>query len=353
MGFPLKILVSAAAVATLFLAAIEGAGAPGGRWLLGVAAPYAAAALFVVGVVAKVVGWARSPVPFRIPTTCGQQKSLPWIKQAKIENPSTTTGVVVRMALEVLCFRSLFRNTRTELRDGKLAYASNKWLWAVGLVFHYSFLVVLLRHLRFFLEPVPGFVLLLARVDGFFFIGLPVVYATTLAFLGAVGFLLVRRIVSAQIRYLSLAADYFPLLLLLAIGGSGAWLRHVQKIDVPSVKATVMGLLHLAPQAPESLGTVFYAHLFLVSTLLAYFPFSKLMHMAGVFLSPTRNLTANSREVRHVNPWNRPLPVHTYEEYEDEFRDRMRDAGLPIEIDQPAAAGGAPLRGPLAGEKEA
>ena len=92
-----------------------------------------------------------------------------------------------------------------------------------------------------------------------------------------------------------------------------------------------MGLLHLSPQPAETLGAVFYAHLLLVSVLFAYFPFSKLVHGAGVFLSPTRNLTANSREVRHVNPWNRPLPVHTYEEYEEEFRERMRDAGLPVE----------------------
>jgi nitrate reductase gamma subunit len=349
MGFPVKIVASAVAVAVLFLAALFGAAGSGGRWLFGVVFPYAAAALFLVGVVAKVLRWARSPVPFRIPTTCGQQKtSLPF-SQARIENPSTTAGVVARMALEVLCFRSLFRNTRTELRDGKLTYASNKWLWAMGLAFHYSFLVILLRHLRFFAEPVPALVLLLGRADGFFFIGLPVVYTSTLVFLGAAGFLLARRIVAPQLRYLSLAADYFPLLLLLAIGGSGAWLRHVEKIDVPSVKAAVMGLLHLAPAAPETIGTVFYGHLFLVSVLLAYFPFSKLMHMAGVFLSPTRNLTANTREVRHVNPWNRPLPLHTYEEYEDEFRERMVDAGIPV--DRAVAAGGAP-RAPHAREKE-
>jgi nitrate reductase gamma subunit len=285
----------------------------------------------VGGLTARVIGWARSPVPFRIPTTCGQQKSLPWIRQAKVENPSTTSGVVARMALEILCFRSLFRNTRTELRHGRLHYASTKWLWAAGLAFHYAFLVVVLRHLRFFLEPVPGFVLALARVDGFFQIGLPAVFATTLVFLGAVTFLFLRRVVSAQLRYLSLATDYFPLFLLLAIGLSGAWLRHVSKIDVPAAKAAVIGLVRLAPDAAQGVGAAFYVHLFLVSALLAYFPFSKLVHGAGALLSPTRNLTANSREVRHVNPWNAPLPVHTYAEYEDEFRDRMRDAGLPLE----------------------
>ena len=69
----------------------------------------------------------------------------------------------------------------------------------------------------------------------------------------------------------------------------------------------------------------------LVCTLFAYFPFSKLMHLGGVFLSPTRNMPNDSRMVRHVNPWNYPVKVHTYEEYEDHFREKMIEAGLPVE----------------------
>ena len=69
----------------------------------------------------------------------------------------------------------------------------------------------------------------------------------------------------------------------------------------------------------------------LVCALLAYFPFSKLMHAPGVFFSPTRNLPANARAVRHVNPWNAPVKLHTYEEWEDENRDFMRAAELPLE----------------------
>ena len=68
-----------------------------------------------------------------------------------------------------------------------------------------------------------------------------------------------------------------------------------------------------------------------MSVLIAYFPFSKLSHMAGVFLSPTRNLAANNRAVRHVNPWDYPVKVHSYEEYEDELRDKMKTAGIPVE----------------------
>ncbi len=327
----MRFLVPALAVAVLVVLSLVASAAPAGRLVLGVAVPYAAAAVFLVGLVARVVGWARSPVPFRIPTTCGQQKSLPWIESARIENPSTTWGVVVRVALEALLFRSLFRNTRAQRVGDRIVYGSTKWLWAAGLAFHWAFLVVLLRHLRLFMEPIPGFVLALARADGFMLIGLPTVFATTLVLLGALAFLLVRRLASPPLRYLSLATDYFPLLLLLAIGVTGAWLRHVEKIDVPAAKEMVMSLLRLAPRPSAALGGVFYAHLLLVSTLLAYFPFSKLVHAGAVFLSPTRNLTGNSREIRHVNPWNRPVPVHTYEEYEDEFRERMVEAGIPVE----------------------
>jgi len=78
-------------------------------------------------------------------------------------------------------------------------------------------------------------------------------------------------------------------------------------------------------------GALFYVHFFLVCVLLAYIPFSKLMHLGGVFMSPTRNLPNNSRAVRHENPWNYPVKTHTYEEYEDDFRDKMKEAGIPVE----------------------
>ena len=81
----------------------------------------------------------------------------------------------------------------------------------------------------------------------------------------------------------------------------------------------------------QEIGSVFYIHVFFVSVLLMYFPWSKLMHMGGIFLSPTRNMANNSRAVRHVNPWNYPVKVHTYEEYEDDFREKMIEAGLPVD----------------------
>ncbi|MEJ5348861.1 MAG: sulfate reduction electron transfer complex DsrMKJOP subunit DsrM [Desulfosoma sp.] len=300
--------------------------------LFAVFIPYAAVALFFIGVVARVVRWARSPVPFRIPTTCGQQKSFPWIKADPLENPTDTKGVVLRMILEVLLFRSLFRNTRLEFYEGpKIRYASAKWLWLGAIVFHYSFLVVLLRHLRFFSEPVTPLVTLLESVDGFLEVGLPRLYISGLALLAGVTYLFLRRVTIPQLKYISLPSDYFPLFLIFAVAATGLLMRYIYKVDIVGVKELTMGLATFRPVIPEGIGVIFYIHLFLVSVLFAYFPFSKLVHMAGVFLSPTRNLPNNSRMVRHINPWNYPVKVHTYEEYEDEFREKMIEAGLPVE----------------------
>jgi nitrate reductase gamma subunit len=320
------------AVITLMVIAFIGVKGAGLQYLFGVIVPYAAFLTFIVGVIYRVFQWGRIPVPFRITTTAGQEQSLPWIKQNKIDNPSTSFGVFIRMALEVFLFRSLFRNTKMELRDGpKLSYGSSKWLWMAGLAFHYTFLIILTRHLRLFIEPVPVVIKIMESLDGFFQVGAPVLYITDLIFLGAVTFLFLRRVIIPQVRYISLAADYFPLFLIGAIGFSGVLMRYFFKTDVVGIKELTMGLVTLKPTIPTSIGIIFYIHLFLVSALFAYFPLSKLMHMAGVFLSPTRNLANNNRAVLHVNPWNYPVKVHTYEEYENDYREKMKAAGLPVE----------------------
>lgn len=329
----MRLAVPLLAVLALTLIGALGTQGPAMRTVFSVVLPTAAVAIFMIGVIWRVIRWARTPVPFAIATTCGQQKSLDWIKPDNLEAPHNTLGVIGRMALEVLAFRSLFRNTRMELYErGNVTYGATKWLWLGAIVFHYCMLVVILRHLRFFIEPVPGFVTSIAYLDGFFEIGTPVLYVTGAGFIAAGAYLLLRRLAIPQLRYVSLANDYFPLFLLIGIGVTGIILRHWVKTDIVAVKAWTMGLamLRFEPLA-EGVHYLFYIHLCLVCSLLIYFPFGKLMHAPGVFLSPTRNLRANSREFRHVNPWDYPVEVHTYDEYEDEFRKKMVTAGIPVE----------------------
>jgi len=326
-------LISLIAVAALALVALVAVGAGDLRFLVGVVFPGVAFAVFLVGIIYRVVCWGRATVPFRIPTTCGQEKSLRWIKNSELENPSNRFWAAARLAGEVLFFRSLFRNHVVEVVPDrqKVSYIGTKFLWAAAMAFHWAMLVVVLRHFRFFVEPVPGWVEFIQKWDGFFQVGVPVFYATSVLFVAALAYLLARRLVDPTVRYISLPTDYFALYLLLGIGATGILMRHVEKVDIVQVKAAIAGWASLHPVTPTGVGWMYFVHVFLVSTLLIYFPFSKLLHAPGVFLSPTRNLANSNRRVRHVNPWNPEVEVHTYAQWEDEFRDKLVAAGYPLD----------------------
>jgi nitrate reductase gamma subunit len=294
--------------------------------------PYVAVFLFVVGFIYRVLKWASSPVPFHIPTVCGQQKSLSWIKADNLDSPYTSGGVVKRLALEIFLFRSLLKNEKVELEaPQRILFRTSTLLWLGAMAFHWSLLVILLRHLRFFLEPVPSVVVILQRVDSIFQNLLPILYISDIIILIALTYLFLRRIITPQVKYISLPSDYFVLLAIGGIAISGVLMRLIYKVDLMQVKEWVMAMLSLRPMLPKGVNLFFYIHLFFVSLLIAYFPASKLMHMPGIFLSPTKNLKNISRNDRHFNPWDHPVKVHTYEEYEEEFRDPMKEVGLPVE----------------------
>lgn len=330
-----KYFYSFLAVIVLALIAWVGCDVLGLQVLFGVILPYIAVVTFFVGFFLRMMDWARSAVPFQIPTTAGQGKSLPWIKSNAIDSPFTTGGVVARMFLEVVTFRSLFRNTRMRVNpDGRISYDIELWLWLFALAFHYTFFVVILRHARFFLDPLPLPFEILEKIDTFVQIGQPIISMSSFALLGTVLFLFVRRVYLPNIRMISLASDFFPLFLIFGIAFTGVFMRYFTKIDVIAAKELTYGLVSFSLPSlarMQEIGSIFYIHVFFVSVLLIYFPWSKLMHMGGIFLSPTRNMANNTRAVRHVNPWNYPVKVHTYEEYEDDFREKMIDAGLPVD----------------------
>jgi nitrate reductase gamma subunit len=224
---------------------------------------YAATAILVVGVAAKIVGYARTPAPLRIPTTPA---------------PRTKAGVVGRMAREALVFESLFR--------------ANKWIWFFGWLFHVALAVVLFRHLRYFTEPVWT-VVALAQPFG--------IYAGFAMLAGLAG-LWARRFLVERIRYISTYSDHLMLALLVMIGVSGLMMKYVSHTDIVAVKAFMLGLMRFDLQPLPADGPLL-VHLFLVAALMAIFPASKLLHAPGVFFSPTRNQADDSRERRHVAPW--------------------------------------------------
>ncbi|MCF8129317.1 MAG: sulfate reduction electron transfer complex DsrMKJOP subunit DsrM [Deltaproteobacteria bacterium] len=310
-------------------------------YLFGVLVPYTAMIIFFLGVLFRLVKWARIPNPFPIPTTAGQQKGLHWIKHARLDNPFTKGQAILRLLSEIFLFRSLFRNlsSRMENRKPELTFSSAKWLWLFAILFHYAFAVTVFRHLRFFTNPVPWPVKTAEALDGWLEVGIPEVLVSGVVLLLAVTLLLARRLLIPKLRYISLLNDYFPLFLLIGIAGTGALMRYVFGIDAAGAKELAMGLVSFTPFIPANMGPLFFVHLFLVCTLLAYFPFSKLMHAGGIFFSPTRTMPNNSRAAYHPNPWNYPVKFHTYQAYETEFHDKMVEAGIPLDETAPPLNG--------------
>lgn len=323
----IALLVAAVpACAGLTLAAFPEACLP-----IAAAISYASCFFFVIGIQSRVLRWAITPVPFRIPTTCGQQRSLSWIRSARLDNPATGSAAAGRMVLEVVFFRSLFRNSHTRIGHDRLTVRDGLGLWLAAIVFHWSLLVVLLRHLRLFVEPVPAFVFWIEKLDAPIQAGAPSLYLSDATLLLALAYLLLRRFADPAVRYISMISDYLALWLLLGIGVTGVLMRYWIRVDVAAIKQFALGLATFSPVLPAGIGPIFFAHLFLVCTLAVYIPSGKLMHMAGVWLSPTRNLANNNRAVRHVNPWNAPVKTHTYAEWQEEYGDKLKIAGIPLE----------------------
>lgn len=225
---------------------------------------YFAFAMLAGGVGYKCWVYARTPQPLKIPVPPA---------------PTTRRGVVLRMLMEVTLFRALFH--------------ANKWIWLFGWIFHVALLAVLLRHLRYFTEPVWGWVALIQPVG---------LYAG-FAILAGLGGLWARRFLVDRVRYISSPSDHLMLALLVAIAASGLTMKYLAHTDIVSLKAFFLGLMVFdwreLPTDPALL-----VHLALVAALMIIFPLSKLLHAPGVFFSPSLNQVDDARERRHVAGWS-------------------------------------------------
>ena len=224
---------------------------------------YFAMLVLIGGVAYRIYEYSRTPAPLKIPTTPA---------------PTTTSGVALRMAREVVLFESLFK--------------SNKWIWVFGWLFHVGLALVLLRHVRYFQEPV-WFVVEFIQPFG--------KYASFAMVAGLAG-LWARRFLVDRVRYISTPSDHLMLALLIGIGLSGMMMTFVAHTDIVALKAFMLGLMTFNWQ-PMPADAVLMAHLFLVALLMIIFPVSKLLHAPGIFFSPSRNQADNPRERRHLAPW--------------------------------------------------
>ena len=224
---------------------------------------YGATLILTLGLALRIRRYATVPAPLKIPTTPA---------------PTNRIGVILRMLREVTLFESLFK--------------SNKWIWLFGWMFHFGLLLVLLRHLRYFTDPVSAWVVFLQPFGK---------YASLMMLAGLAG-LWFRRLAVDRIRYISSPSDHLMLALLVTIGATGIAMSFAVGTDVVAVKAFFLGLM-LFDWQPLPSDPLLYLHLILVALLMLVFPFSKLLHAPGMFFSPTRNQVDNPREHRHISAW--------------------------------------------------
>jgi nitrate reductase gamma subunit len=301
-----KFFQAIAAVAVILLAGIITASVPWLRTPASVAISYVSVGVFVAGISYRFALWAKSSVPFCVPVTCGQQASLPGLRHDRLDNPNTSSGAALRVAMEVLFFRSLLREHRPETRNGVLVYPSDRRLWLVSIAFHYALLVVMLRHLPLLFEPVPRMLIALGRIDDFSLFGARLSLSGLLLLVSLCA-LLFRRLWNARVRFISLFTDHFALLLLFAISASGELLHSSGQKDLEAIKQFAHSLSAFHPAMHAVIPPLFLVHRLLVGALLIYFPFSKLMHIGGIVLNPVYNLANDSRARMHINPWDYPV----------------------------------------------
>lgn len=168
----------------------------------------------------------------------------------------------LRLVTEVVFIRSTFFRDRVA--------------WIFGACFHFGLLLVLLRHLRYALEPawLGPFWPLIVIAQPFGLYGGFVMLFGVLGFWG-------RRMLVPQLRQESRVSDYMLLMLLTAIplvGYFNAWVHT----DIIAVKTFFIGLATFDWQ-PLPNDPLLLTHMWLVALLMVALPFSRLLHLPGVF----------------------------------------------------------------------
>lgn len=180
-------------------------------------------------------------------------RAILWYKAAKQQTvipaglQKTTFRMIVASAIDLIFFRRLFN--------------TNKLLWLASWTFHLSFLLILVKHSWYFMNPVPDFIIFLEPVG---FVGGHVLPFSLLI-------IIIIRISGKKNRYTSYY-NFFLVGVLLVISLTGLMMRYFYRVDLIDVKDFIMGILIFKPEAlPDSF--LFITHFLFVLILIPYIPF--------------------------------------------------------------------------------
>lgn len=193
-------------------------------------------------------------------------KVLVWVKRRPPDEASFRKPSLKALALaicDILSFRRLL--------------IANDCLWIGEWTFHLSFVFVMLRHLRYFLNPVPEWVWSLqpAGIVAGYILPISLIYILT-----------VKLLVEKK-KYVS-SYNFLLLALILALSVSGLLMKMAFHPDVVSVKIFTMGLVTFTLAAvPASVSFIFHFIMFLA--LIFNLP-------THIFAAPLTLISARERE---------------------------------------------------------
>lgn len=215
--------------------------------------PYMAGAIFVAGMGHRLLGWRFTPRP-----------------STMMLFPAPSDSLWRTVVAEAFLWPSLFRGDRL--------------LWLTSWPFHCALALVLVGHIRAFSGLADALPPALGMTSGGIETASSVLGgAAGIPLLGTTALLLARRIVLGRVREISGFDDYFSLLLLLSVFVTGELMRADSSIYITSTRAWARSLADLSPAVPER--PLLTMHLLCVELLVAYIPFSKMMHFGGIFFS--------------------------------------------------------------------
>lgn len=153
---------------------------------------------------------------------------------------------------------------------------TNDLLWIGEWVFHCSFLLVVLRHLRYILNPVPGWIWHLQTA------GLIAGYILPLSLI----YICIMKIGKEEGYFPSY--NFFLVILLFFIGITGLLIKTVFRTDIVTVNNFMLGIFTFRPADAPASG-LFIIHYLLVLVLVAYLP-------SHVFAAPFVIMEARKRD---------------------------------------------------------
>ncbi|KAF1085981.1 Respiratory nitrate reductase 2 gamma chain [Sporotomaculum syntrophicum] len=231
------------------------------KLLIGQILPYFTVTIFILGMLYRLGRWAGARIVHNITLS-------PWLQ--------TKGQVVLRVGTEAFLFRNLF--------------IYDKALWAGALLMHFALFNILVGHLvgfgflgtQFTLIPVLGITpelsLEMSNLFGAIF---------GIVLFVALLYLLYRRLAKEAVKLVNKPSDNLWLLYLLVLVGIGNIMRFVPDyhIEYILVRDYITALILFRPVVHMELlnNGFFLVHLLLVQILLIVFPFSKLMHVFGMF----------------------------------------------------------------------